>query len=181
MARARVRKNPRRRRRDYERNKQLQEARAFVEQQKAQADGTGDSAGSAGTALPSDKDAPGPKTTSTADQKTSSSEPKKRRKPRKVPDRHYYDRPDKMERQYLGFQRRITALIDEKIEEGAVALDKWKRDASAFMEKFQRKEKIEREELELDLGRMRVNHREMLDMQARQIGRLKKKFEEING
>ncbi|KAJ4156584.1 hypothetical protein NW754_008216 [Fusarium falciforme] len=124
MARARIRKNPHRRRRDYERKKRLQELCAFVEQQNAQADGTGDGAGPAGTALPSDKDAPGPKIASTTDQKTPPSEPKQRCKHRKVPDRHYYDRPEKMERQYLGFQRRVTSVVDDKIAKGSATLDK---------------------------------------------------------
>ncbi|EEU41934.1 uncharacterized protein NECHADRAFT_86014 [Fusarium vanettenii 77-13-4] len=181
MSRARKTKNPKRRRRK-RKKRLLREYCARIDQQAAQTGGAEqDGAEPSTTALPSDKDAPGPKTASTADQKTSSSESKQRFKPRKVPDRDYYPRPGKMERQYLGFQRRVTALIDEKIAKGSATLDKWKRDAGAFMEEFQRKEKIQREELELDLGRMRVNHREMLDMQARQIGRLKKKFEEING
>jgi len=85
MARARIRKNPQRRRRDYNKKKLLQEHCASLDQQSAQADGAGDGAGPASNALPSDKNAPGPKTTSTADQKTSSSEPKQRCKPRKVP------------------------------------------------------------------------------------------------
>lgn len=85
MARARIRKNPHRRKADYKKKKLLQDLCASVDQQDAQADGTGDGAGPADTALPSDKDAPGPKTASTSDQKMPSSDPKQRCNHRKVP------------------------------------------------------------------------------------------------
>ncbi|RMJ10090.1 hypothetical protein CDV36_010301 [Fusarium kuroshium] len=175
MSRARIRKNPHRRRRDYEKKKLLRDLCASVDQQDAQADGTGPAA----TALPSNKDASGPETAFTADQKTPASEPKQRSKPRKVPDRHYYDRPDKMERQYLGFQRRITSVVDNKIAQGSVALDKWKRDASVFMGKFKSKGEEEREMMKRDLNRVRDFHGIRLGFLENRIDKLNNRVKEV--
>ncbi|KAI8655174.1 hypothetical protein NCS57_01265500 [Fusarium keratoplasticum] len=172
MSRARKTKNPKRRRRE-RRKRILREYCALVEQQAAQADGAEqDSAEPPTTSLPSDKDAPVPENASTAEQKTPSSETKRQCKHRKLPDRLYYHRPGKMERQYLGFQRRVKSAVDEKIAKGSAALDKWKRDAGAFMDKFKRKEEQEREDLDRDLCRMRRNHSTRLDIHERRINRL---------
>ncbi|KAL6354860.1 hypothetical protein LRP88_12218 [Fusarium phalaenopsidis] len=172
MSRARKTKNPKRRRRE-RRKRILQEYCALVDQQAAQADGAEqDSAEPPTTALPSDKDAPIPENASTEDQKTPSSETKRQCKHRKLPDRLYYPRPGKMERQYLGFQRRVTSVVDEKIAKGSATLDKWKQDAGACMDKFRRKEEEERESLERHLRRIQEFQNLRLQSLQRQLDRM---------
>ncbi|KAJ4329118.1 hypothetical protein N0V84_000478 [Fusarium piperis] len=189
MARARKTRNPKRRRLDRRTREALREYCALVDQPPAEADATGQgSAMPAATATPpSDKDAPGPETAFTADQKTSPSEPKKRCKHRKLPDRHYYHRPGKIERQYLGLQRRLTSVIDEKIAQGSTALEQWKRDAGTFMTKFKRKVKMEMEEMEDDRRRMRNNHnlrleshQRLIENQLKRLVRVEKKIDDLS-
>ncbi|KAM6516229.1 hypothetical protein FALCPG4_014421 [Fusarium falciforme] len=187
MSRARKTKNPKRRRRE-RRKRVLQEYCALVDQQAAQADGAEqDSSEPPTTALPSDKDAPVPENASTADQKTPSSETKRQCKHRKLPDRLYYHRPGKMERQYLGFQRRVTSVVDEKIANGSATLDKWKRDAGAFMDKFRRKEEEEREGLERHLRRIQEfqnlrlqSHQRQLDRMAKGLVKVRKQYDKLS-
>ncbi|UPL02097.1 hypothetical protein LCI18_013031 [Fusarium solani-melongenae] len=179
MSRARKTKNPKRRRRE-RRKRILREYCALVEQQAAQTDGAEqDSAEPPTTALPSGKDAPVPENASTSDQKAPSSETKQKCKHRKLPDRLYYHRPGKMERQYLGLQRRVTSVVDEKIAKGSATLDKWKRDAGAFMDKFRREEKQERESLEHYLRRIQGYHRQRLQSHDNQLGRMAQRIEDI--
>ncbi|KAH7247013.1 hypothetical protein B0J15DRAFT_563980 [Fusarium solani] len=191
MSRARKTKNPKRRRRE-RRKRILQEYCALVDQQAAQADGAEqDSAEPPTTALPSGKDAPVPENASTEGQKTPSPETKRQCKHRKLPvgfpfpslhacsspnplsqDRLYYPRPGKMERQYLGFQRRVTSVVYEKIAKGSATLDKWKRDAGAFMDKFRRQEEEERESLERHLRRIQEFQNLRLQSHQRQLDRM---------
>ncbi|RSL65996.1 hypothetical protein CEP53_003490 [Fusarium sp. AF-6] len=179
MSRARKTKNPKRRRRE-RRKRILQEYCALVDQEAAQADGAEhDGAEPPTTALPSDKDAPGPENASTADQKTPSSEKKRRCKHRKLPDRLYYHRPGKMKRQYLGFQRRITSVVDNKIAQGSAALDKWKGDASVFMGKFKSKGEEEREMMKRDLNRVRDFHGIRLGFLENRIDKLNNRVKEV--
>ncbi|RSL73773.1 hypothetical protein CEP54_000154 [Fusarium duplospermum] len=179
MSRARKTKNPKRRRRE-RRKRILREYCALVDQEAAQADGAEqDGAEPPTTALPSDKDAPGPENVSTADQKTPSSEKKRRCKHRKLPDRLYHYRPGKMERQYLGLQRRVTSAVDDKVAQGSAALDKWKRDASVFMDKFKRKGEEEREMMKRDLNRVRNVHGVRLESLENRIDTLNKRVREV--
>lgn len=84
-----------------------------------------------------------------------------------------------MERQYLGFQRRVTSAVDEKVAKGSAALDKWKRDAGAYMDEFKRKGEKEREAMDRDLSSVRRIHRMQLDFHDRQIDRMWKKLVKI--
>ncbi|KAM6509259.1 hypothetical protein FSOLCH5_012261 [Fusarium solani] len=187
MSRARKTKNPKRRRRE-RRKRILQEYCALVDQQAAQADGAEqDSAEPPTTALPSGKDAPVPENASTEGQKTPLPETKRQCKYRKLPDRLYYPRPGKMERQYLGFQRRVTSVVDEKIAKGSATLDKWKRDAGAFMDKFRRKEEEERESLERHLRRIQEfqnlrlqSHQRQLDRMAQGLVKVRKQCDKLS-
>ncbi|KAM0558299.1 hypothetical protein ACHAPJ_004993 [Fusarium lateritium] len=77
---------------------------------------------------------------------------------RRLPDRLYYRRIERTDRRYLGFQRRINALLDGMIAKGCADLDARERRDSAELSRFKLKaeRRIDQMHRDLELGTNRL-------------------------
>ncbi|KAM0429665.1 hypothetical protein ACHAPT_006271 [Fusarium lateritium] len=174
MSRVRKNRGPKKRRRDRKFRELL---RAHIAAQDAQAGDTGqDAAEPTATAQPSGKDTTAPEAASAAGQKT---EPKQRPKSRGLPDRYYYDHPEKMERRFRGIQHRLTSLLDDKIAKGSTALKQWKRDASDYMKKLNRQLEHRVDEMERRHERTRRHFMHRADLQEESRAYHMRRFAEL--